>query len=81
MQRTKPSEQLLKRTIQGPFLPSLVKIQPVVLEEMSFEAIVGPRGIICTNLVEVHCVMLPTKYQGSRPYDFRQKDFFMFFLI
>ena len=27
-----------------------------------------------SNLVEVHRVMLPTKYQGSRPYGFRQED-------
>ena len=40
MQRPEPFEQLLKRAIKGSFLPSLVQIQPVVKEEMSFEAIV-----------------------------------------
>ena len=39
--------------------------------------IFGPRGIMETNLVEVHKVMLHTKYQSYRPYGFRQ-DFFMF---
>ena len=34
-----PFEQLFKRAIYGSFLPSFVKIQPEVLEEMSFEAI------------------------------------------
>ena len=33
-----------------------------------------PRGII-------HKVMLHTKYHGSRPYGFRQEDFFMFLPI
>ena len=41
----------------------------------------GPRGIIYTNLLEVHKVMLHTKYQSSRPYGFRQEDFFMFLPI
>ena len=43
-------------------------------------AIFGPRGIIWTSLVDVHRVTLHTKhtkYQGSRPYGFRQEDFFM----
>ena len=31
-----------------------------------------PRGIICTNLVEVHLEMLNTKYQSSRPSTFRE---------
>ena len=37
-----------------------------------------PQGIILTNLVEVYKVMLHNKYQGSRSYGFRQKDFFFF---
>ena len=41
----------------------------------------GPRGIILTNLVEVHYVILHTKCQGSKPYGLRQEDFFMFFAI
>ena len=45
------------------------------------EAIFGPRGMILTNLVEVHKVMLHTKYQGSRPYVIRPEDFSMFFPI
>ena len=44
-------------------------------------AIFGPRGIIWTNLIEVHSVMLHTKYQGSTPYGFRQEDFSMFSLL
>ena len=36
--------------------------------------IFGPRGIIWTNLVEVHSMMLHTKYQGSRPCGFRQES-------
>ena len=47
-------------------------------------AIFGPRGLICTNLVDVHQVMLTnfqTKYQGCRPYGFRQEDFFVFLPI
>ena len=36
--------------------------------------IFDPSGIICTNLVEVHLVMLNTKYQGSWPRGFRQED-------
>ena len=32
------------------------------------------------NLVEVHLVMLHTKYQGFRPHGFRQEDFFTFSL-
>ena len=44
-------------------------------------AIFGPRGIIWTNLVEVHYVMLHTKHQGSRPYGFRQEDFSTFSLL
>ena len=35
-----PFEQILKWSVHGSFLPSLVKIQPVVKEEMSFEPIV-----------------------------------------
>ena len=38
---------------------------------------IGPRGIIWTNLVEVHKVMLHTKYQGPRPYVFRQENFYV----
>ena len=38
------------------------------------------RGIIRTNLVEVHKVMLHTKYQGAMPKGFRQEDFFIFSL-
>ena len=30
-----------------------------------------PKGMIQTNLVEVHKVMLHTKYQASGPYGFR----------
>ena len=41
-------------------------------------AIFGPRGIIWINVVEVHEVMLHTKYQGSRPCGFRQEECFMF---
>ena len=41
-------------------------------------AIFGPRGLIRTNFIEVHQMMLHTKYQGSRPCGFRQEDFFMF---
>ena len=43
--------------------------------------IFGPRGIVYTNLLEVHKVMLHTKYQSSRPYGFRQEDLFMFLPI
>ena len=39
----------------------------------------GLRGIICTNLLEVHKVMQHTKYQSSRPYGFGQEDFLCFF--
>ena len=42
-------------------------------------AIFGNRAIILTNLVEVHKVMLHTKYKNSRPYGFRQ-DFLYFSL-
>ena len=38
----------------------------------------SPRGIISANLVEVHRVMLHTKYQGSRSFGFRQEFFFTF---
>ena len=38
-----------------------------------------PKGIIWTNVVEVHEVILHTKYQGSRPCGYRQ-EFFMFSL-
>ena len=34
-----------------------------------------PRGIICTNLVEVHYEMLHTKYQSFAPSGFREEDF------
>ena len=44
-------------------------------------AIFGPRGLISTNLVEVHQMMLHTKYQGTRPCGLRQEDFFMFLPI
>ena len=37
-----------------------------------------PRGRIRSNWVELHQVMLNTKNQDSRPYGFRQKDFFVF---
>ena len=37
-----------------------------------------PRGIICTNLVEVHQKMLHTKYQSSSPYGLGQEDFYKF---
>ena len=33
-----------------------------------------PRGIVCTNLVEVHKEILHTKYQGSRPSSFRVEE-------
>ena len=35
--------------------------------------IFDPRGIILSNLVEVHLVMLNTKYQGSLPCGFRHR--------
>ena len=35
--------------------------------------IFDPRGIIWSNLVEVHLVMLNTKYQGSLPCGFRHR--------
>ena len=41
-------------------------------------AIFGPRGIIGIGLVEVHLVILLTKYLGSRPCGFRQEDFYSF---
>ena len=44
-------------------------------------AIFGPMGMISTNLAEFHQVMLHTKYQDSRPYGFRQKDFSCFYNI
>ena len=44
-------------------------------------AISGPRGIILTNFVEDHLVMLHIKYQRSRPCGFRQEDFFTFSLF
>ena len=44
-------------------------------------AIFGSRGIIGTNLVEVHLVMLHNKYQGSKALGYRQEDFFMFLPI
>ena len=37
-----------------------------------------PRGIIWTNLVEVHKEMLHTKYQGSRPSSFRVEELWNF---
>ena len=45
------------------------------------ETIFGPRGIIWPNLVEVHQMMLHSKYQGSRSACFRQEDFFVFSLM
>ena len=44
-------------------------------------AIFGPWGLIWTNLVEVHQMMLLTKYQGSRLCGFRQEECFMFLPI
>ena len=41
--------------------------------------IFGPMDIILTNFVDVHKVMLHTKYQGSRPCGFRQEDCFSHF--
>ena len=41
-------------------------------------AIFGPRGITGIVLVEVHQVMLHTKYQIYRSCGFRQEGFFMF---
>ena len=41
--------------------------------------ILGPRGIIRINPVEVYLVMLHTEYQSSGPYGFRQEDFSMFY--
>ena len=43
-------------------------------------AIYGSRGIIWANMVQVNQVMLPSKYQDSRPYGYRQEEFFMFLL-
>ena len=45
-------------------------------------AIFGPKGIILSNLVEVHYVMLHTKYQVSRPSVFYGGTFrtFIFFI-
>ena len=37
-----------------------------------------PRGIVWTNLVEVHKEMLNTKYQGSRPSSFRGEELWNF---
>ena len=42
--------------------------------------IFGPRGIIKTQLVEVHKVMLHTKYQSSRRYMVSDKNVFIMFL-
>ena len=36
---------------------------------------IDPRGIIWTNLVEVHKEMLHTKYQSSAPSSFREEEF------
>ena len=37
-----------------------------------------PRGIVWTNLVDVHKEMLHTKYQGSRPSSFRVEELWNF---
>ena len=37
-----------------------------------------PRGIVWTDLVEVHKEMLNTKYQGSRPSSFRVEELWNF---
>ena len=34
-----------------------------------------PRGIICTNLVEIHKEMLHIKYQSSTPSSFKEEEF------
>ena len=44
-------------------------------------AIFGPKGIIWTNMVEVHLIMLHTKYKGFRPKGFSEEDFFHVFPI
>ena len=36
----------------------------------------GPRGIIRTNLVEIHKVVLHTKYQGSEAVRFQTRRFY-----
>ena len=59
------------------FIPFSVYVKHVTPNGVIF----GPMGIIQTTLVEVHKVMLHTKYQSSRPYGFRQEDFFMFLPI
>ena len=41
-------------------------------------AILGPRGIIWINFVEVHYVMLHIKYQSFRACGFREEGFFKF---
>ena len=41
MHRLQPFEQISKRVIYGVFLASLVKIMPLVKEEVAFEAIAG----------------------------------------
>ena len=40
--------------------------------------IFGPRGLICTELVEVYQIMLHTKYQGFGPCGFIKKMFSCF---
>ena len=35
-------------------------------------------GLYRENMVEVHWLMLHTKYQGSRPCGFRQEDFLFY---
>ena len=37
------------------------------------EASLDPRGIILTNLVEIHKEMLYTKYERSRPSSFKEE--------
>ena len=74
-------------------IPNIKALRPVVSDKIfsrfpcislckTFDprgwAIFGPRGIIWTNLVEVHWVMLHTKYQGYRPSGFRPRFFLIF---
>ena len=39
------------------------------------------RGIIWTNLVEVHKEILYTKYQSSRPFSFKEEEFWNFLFL
>ena len=48
---------------------------------LRFVIVVFPDHSHLLFLVEVHWMMIHTKYLGSRPYGFRQEDFFMFSLI